>query len=606
VQKYLGAGGARPELSHLGGTRWRRTRQRVEQAVSDLAAELLRLQALRQAQPGIAFPQDTAWQQEFEQAFIYTETEDQLSVMQELKADMTRPRPMDRLLCGDVGYGKTELAMRAAFKAVEYGKQVAVLVPTTVLAEQHYQTFRERMADYPFIIECLSRFRTRPQQADIIARCKKGHVDIVIGTHRLLSPDVGFADLGLVIIDEEQRFGVEHKERLKRLRATVDVLTMTATPIPRTLHMSLLGIRDISSLATPPLDRRSIVTQVRPWDDHLIRQAILREMNRDGQVYFVHNLVYNIQSIAHDVRQLVPEARVLVAHGQMPERQLERVMVNFARHQADVLVCTTIIESGIDIPNVNTIFINQADRFGLADLHQLRGRVGRYKHRAYAYLLLPRKRTISPAAAKRLKAIEQYSELGAGFRIAMRDLEIRGAGNILGPEQSGHIAAVGYELYCELLARAVRRLRNQPEGYAPTVHLELDLPAEIPRAYIRSDRQRMEVYRRLVSCRTCDELQQVRQDLRDAFGPYPEPVETVVQLAELRVLAGQWGIRSIMLDRPDLVFRVQELQRLEPVFAGAPGSVRAADGQTVHWRLPPNYLEPRTLLAVLRQRLQRQ
>ena len=601
VQKYIGAGAVRPPLSKLGGSRWKNTKARVEEAVSDLAAEMLKVQALREAQPGIAYPADTDWQREFEQSFIYTETEDQVAVLKDIKADMSRERPMDRLLCGDVGYGKTELAMRAAFKAAEYGKQVAVLVPTTVLAEQHYQTFRERMAEYPFTIESLSRFRSRKEQNDIIARARKGQVDILIGTHRLLSRDVGFRDLGLVVIDEEQRFGVEHKERLKRFRETVDVLTLTATPIPRTLHMAMLGIRDISSLATPPMDRRSIVTQVRPYDRDLIRQAILRELNRDGQVYFVHNFVFDIQTTADEIRKIVPEARVLIGHGRMKGDELEDVMLRFVRHEADVLVCTNIIESGLDIPNVNTIFINRADRFGLADLHQLRGRVGRYKHRAYCYLLLPPDRPLTDTAAKRLKAIEEYSELGAGFRIAMRDLEIRGAGNILGPEQSGHIADVGYELYCQLLEQAVRRLRNEPVETFRPVHLELEVTAHLPRSYVPSERQRMEVYRRLTACRSIADIEQLEKDLKDAYGPYPPAVSALIQQAEIRVLAQPYKIRSIIQKPPDLVFTVEELPLVKELFQKAPGSPRVPDANTVHLRLPEQYFEPTTLLAVLRR-----
>ncbi|MBN1344153.1 MAG: transcription-repair coupling factor [Phycisphaerae bacterium] len=606
VQKYVGAGPVKPHLSKLGGTRWKKTKEKVTEAIEDLAGELLRIQALREQEEGIAFPGDTEWQREFEGSFIYTETEDQLTAAGQIKGDMTRPRPMDRLLCGDVGYGKTELAMRAAFKCVEYGKQVAVLVPTTVLAEQHFQTFSERMADYPFVVRCLSRFRTPSEQKDIIARARKGQVDVLIGTHRLLSKDVRFTDLGLVVIDEEQRFGVEHKERLKRMRATVDVLTMTATPIPRTLHMSMLGLRDISSLATPPIDRRSIVTQVRHWDRQLIRDAILREMNRDGQVYFVHNLVRDIKSLAAEIKEIVPEARIVHGHGQMNEHELEKVMLRFVRHEADVLVCTTIIESGIDIPNVNTIFIDMADRFGLADLHQLRGRVGRYKHRAYCYLLLNRKRTITPAGAKRLKAIEEYSELGAGFRIAMRDLEIRGAGNLLGAEQSGHIAAVGYEMYCQLLDRAVKRMRGEEVEEAQAVHLELDVAAHIPRGYINSERQRMEIYRRLVRCRAADELRQLEADLKDAFGPYPGQVRTLLDLAEVRVRAGQWRIGSIIKKPPDLIFSVEHMGLMNDLFAGASGTVRMPDHQTLHWRLPSNYLEPPTMLTVLLRLLRKQ
>ncbi len=605
VQKYVGAGAVRPTLSKLGGTRWRKTTEKVAEAVQDMAGELLRIQAMRTSQPGTAFPADTTWQREFEGSFIYKETEDQLIAAREIKEDMARPRPMDRLLCGDVGYGKTELSIRAAFKCVEYGKQVAVLVPTTVLAEQHYETFRERMADYPFAIECISRFRSPREQKEIIGRARKGQVDILIGTHRLLSKDVMFGDLGLVIIDEEQRFGVEHKERLKRMRETVDMLTMTATPIPRTLHMSMLGLRDISALATPPMDRRSIITQVRSWDRHLVREAILRELNRDGQVFFVHNLVHDIQSTAARIKEIVPEARLAVGHGQMDEHELEKVMLRFVRREADVLVCTTIIESGIDIPNANTIFIDIADRFGLADLHQLRGRVGRYKHRAYCYLLLDPSRALTPNAARRLKAIEEYSELGAGFRIAMRDLEIRGAGNLLGAEQSGHIAAVGYEMYCQLLDRAVRRLRGEEIDEARPVHLELDLVAQIPYRYIPSERQRMEIYRRLVRCRTVDELRQLKTDLTDAFGPYPREVQTLLDLAEVRVLARHWKIRSIIKKPPDLIFTVDQMKLMDRLFAGAAGSVRMPDSQTLHWRLPPRYLEHPTMLTMLLRLLER-
>ncbi len=603
VQKYIGSFHGRPKLSKLGGTSWKRTKQRVAEAVTDLAAELLALQAERATRAGTGYPHDTTWQHEFEGSFLYAETEDQIQALAEIKDDMVRSRPMDRLLCGDVGFGKTELAIRAAFKVVEYGRQVAVLVPTTVLAEQHYQTFAERLADYPFAVEVLSRFRTKGEQARIIERARQGRIEVLIGTHRLLSGDVRFADLGLVVIDEEQRFGVEAKERLKRLRTEVDVLTLSATPIPRTLHMALLGIREISSLATPPLDRRAIVTQVRLWDEQLLRSAILREMSRDGQIYFVHNFVRDIDQVANRLRQIVPEARVVVGHGQMKAHELEDVMIRFVCKQADVLVSTNIIESGIDIPSVNTIFINRAERFGLADLHQLRGRVGRSKHRAYCYLLLSPKHPVKDAAARRLKAIEQYSELGAGFQIAMRDLEIRGAGNILGPEQSGHIEAVGYEMYCRLLEQAVRRMRNEPAELWRPVNLELGITASIPRAYVRSQRQRMEVYKRLASARTVDDVGVLRDDLRDAFGPVPDDVDTLLALAEIRVLAQPWGIRSIVLDPPDVIFAIDDLEKAQPLFAEGPGSPRLPDPRTVHWRLPKRYLEPPTLLAILRKQL---
>jgi transcription-repair coupling factor (superfamily II helicase) len=603
VQKYIGSRKFRPTLSKLGGVGWSRQKQRVSLAVRDLAADMLRLQAHRAAAPGISYLADSDLQREFAEEFIYVETDDQITAMDQIAADMAAAQPMDRLLCGDVGYGKTELAMRAAFKAVEAGKQVVVLVPTTVLADQHHRTFRERMADYPVTVEMLSRFRTDAEQADVIRRLVAGQVDVVIGTHRLLSGDVRFADLGLVVIDEEQRFGVAHKEHLKALRAEVDVLTMTATPIPRTLHMALLGLRDISALATAPMDRRAIYTEVCPPDDRLIRQAILRELNRQGQVFFVHNRVMDILPLADHVAHLVPEARVAVAHGQMAEGTLERTMLAFVRGEHDVLVCTTIIESGLDIPAANTILIHDADRFGLAELHQLRGRVGRSKHRAYCYLLLPQTRTISPEAAKRLKAVEQFSDLGAGFQIAMRDLELRGAGNILGPQQSGHIAAVGYELYCQLLEQAVAEVRGQPAPPQRQTHLELGIDAYIPADYVPSDRQRMEIYRRLARCTLGQDVAQLRGDLADAYGPVPAAVDTLLEQAEIRVLAGRLGIESIIRMDGDVVFAVRSHRSLKGLLEGCQGSVRLPDERTIHWRPPPSTLEPPTLLAVLLKRL---
>ncbi|MCH7595724.1 MAG: transcription-repair coupling factor [Planctomycetes bacterium] len=605
VQKYIGAGGRKPQLSTLGGKRWNKTKQKVAESVSELAEALLRVQAVRAQAEGTAYPPDTEWQREFEASFLYEETEDQLLVAAEIREDLCRGRPMDRLVCGDVGYGKTELAMRSAFKVIEFGRQVALLVPTTVLAEQHYETFRERMADYPFSIGCLSRFRSPSEQKILVEQVKRGQVDIVIGTHRLLSKDIAFASLGLVIIDEEQRFGVEHKERLRAMRETVDVLTLTATPIPRTLHLSLLGVRDISSLQTPPVDRRSIATQVRPFDRSLIRDAVLREMNRDGQVYFIHNLVQSIAAMADTIRSIVPEARVVFAHGQMKDGELEGVMRCFHRREADVLVATTIIESGIDIPTVNTIFINRAERFGLADLHQLRGRVGRSSHRAYCYLLLSPDRPPTGKAAKRLKTIEEFSELGAGFRIAMRDLEIRGAGNLLGREQSGHIAAVGYEMYCRLVEQTVRRLKNEPDPSPRPVQIDLDVAAHVPTHYASSERARMEIYRRVVACRTREDLEQVEKDLIDAFGPLPQPLQRMLDLAELRVLARAFGILSISLRPPDVIFVVEKLPAAEALFKDAPGSVRLPDDHTVHLRLAPSYLEPTTLVALLRRMMLR-
>ncbi|MDQ3441950.1 MAG: DEAD/DEAH box helicase, partial [Planctomycetota bacterium] len=517
-----------------------------------------------------------------------------------IKQDMQKVRPMDRLLCGDVGYGKTELAMRAAFKAVEFGKQVAVLVPTTVLAEQHYRSFKERMVNYPFEIDSISRFRSHREQKETVKKLAAGEIDILIGTHRLISRDVKFADLGLVVIDEEQRFGVTHKERLKQMRKTVDVLTMSATPIPRTLHMGMVGLRDISSLTTAPQDRRSIVTEVMAFDRNRVKLAILRELNREGQVYFVHNRVANIQEMADEVQKLVPDARILIGHGQMGEGEMEDAMLRFIRHEADILVCTTIIESGLDIPNANTIIINNADRFGLSELHQLRGRVGRYKHRAYCYLLLPPDRPVTPVASKRLKAIEEYSHLGAGFKIAMRDLEIRGAGNILGPEQSGHISAVGYEMYCQLLEEAVRQMKNDPKPTKPEAHVDIGISAFIPKTYITGDRQRMDVYRRLTRCTSVEMLMMLEQDLKDAFGEPPRQAILLMALTELRLLSGLFGVESIIRKDPDVVLTVRDAARAQAALAGAPGSLRVIDAQTVYLRMPASFMEAETLLMVLK------
>lgn len=606
VQKYVGGFEGRPPLSTLGGKKWGKQKQQVAEAVKDLAAELLRVQAARQTQPGTRYPDDTAWQQEFEAEFPYDETEDQLAAIAAIKSDMGRDQPMDRLICGDVGFGKTEVAIRAAFKAAEFGKQVAVLVPTTVLAEQHGRTFAQRMADYPFKVASISRFKTGAEQTKLLKELAAGEIDIVIGTHRLLSKDVQFADLGLVIIDEEQRFGVEHKNKLLRFRLTAEVLTLTATPIPRTLHMSMIGLRDISSLSTPPADRRAIVTEVVPYDRKRVKQAINRELNRDGQVYFVHNRVHNIQSVADDIQQLVPDARIIIGHGQMPSRELEKVMLTFMRREVDVLVSTTIIESGIDNPTANTMFINRADHFGLADLHQLRGRVGRSKHRAYCYLLLPEDRPLTEVAARRLKAIEQYSMLGAGFKIAMRDLEIRGAGNLLGAEQSGHIAAVGYEMYCTLLEHAAKRLRHEPVIEPAKTHLELPIVGALPKRYIPSDKHRMEAYRRISRASTLDELDEVIQSIREAYGEAPKQAQTLINLTEVRVAASTLGIDTLKLEGPDLIFTTRDPRKLEAVFTNAPGRVSVLDESTLYYRPPSNYLDPpETLLAVLRKLLVR-
>jgi transcription-repair coupling factor (superfamily II helicase) len=600
IQKYVGGFSGHPTLSKIGSGRWEKEKAKVAEAVMDMAAELLDVQAARQAEVGQAYPPDTEWQHEFEAEFPYEPTQDQVTSADEIKQDMQKTRPMDRLLCGDVGYGKTELAMRAAFKACEFGKQVAVLVPTTVLAEQHYRSFKERMANYPFTIESISRFKTNKEMKDILGRAAKGEVDILIGTHRILSKDVKLADLGLVVVDEEQRFGVTHKERLKQMRKTVDVLTMSATPIPRTLHMSMLGLRDISSLTTAPQDRRSVVTEVMPFDRNRVKLAILRELQREGQIFFVHNRVHDIVEFADEVQKMVPEARIVIGHGQMGEGEMEDAMLKFIRHEADILVSTTIIESGLDIPNANTMIIDNADRFGLSELHQLRGRVGRWKHRAYCYLLLPTDRPVTPIAAKRLKAIEEYSHLGAGFKIAMRDLELRGAGNILGPEQSGHIATVGYEMYCQLLEEATRQLKKEPKATRPEAHVELGITAYLPKTYIPGDRQRMDIYRRLTRCESLEMLAELEKDVKDAFGEPPRQAVVFFALTEVRLLCQIFGIDSVIRQMPDIVLKVNDGARASFAMTGAPGTLRVIDEQTIYLRMPPTFAEPEAALMVLK------
>ncbi|MBN2577832.1 MAG: transcription-repair coupling factor [Pirellulales bacterium] len=582
VQKYVGGTRSRPRLAKLTGRLWQRQKERVRESVAALAAGMLQIQAARLTRPGIAFPDDTEWQREFDASFPYHETSDQLATIDAIKTDMRQPRPMDRLLCGDVGFGKTEVAMRAAFKTVDAGYQVAVLVPTTVLCEQHHRTFTERMAEFPFQIAALSRFATRRRQAEILEKLAAGAVDIVIGTHRLAQGDVRFRNLGLVILDEEQRFGVEVKERLKTLRQIVDVLTMTATPIPRTLHMSLLGLRDISNLETPPEDRLAVETRVQRFDPELIRPAVLRELNRGGQIFFVHNRVEDIEILGRRLRQIVPEARLAIAHGQMPEHDLERAMLKFVDHEIDLLLATTIVESGLDIPNANTIFIDEADRYGLADLHQLRGRVGRYKHRAYCYLLLDPNKPLSSAAIKRLRAIEEFSDIGAGFAIAMRDLEIRGAGNILGTEQSGHIATVGYELYCSLLEQAVQQLKHLPPK--ETVDVNVDLPGQgyLPRSYVPDMRLKIDLYRRLARVGNIEELTDFRTELIDRFGPPPADAEHLLTLAEIRIFAHAWGIDSIHLEDPYVVFTYTSAEKIRRLALREGGKLRVVDNRSAY------------------------
>lgn len=555
VGAYVGAQDHPPTLTRLGTAEWARIKEKVKGSTREMAEELLKLYAARQAAQGHEFSGDNVWQRELEDSFPYQETPDQVRAIEEVKTDMEQARPMDRLICGDVGYGKTEVALRAAFKTVSDGMQVGLLVPTTVLAQQHYATFSERLSPYPLQVEVLSRFRTPKEQQQVIEGLEHGTVDIVIGTHRLLQKDVRFKNLGLVVVDEEQRFGVGHKETLKRLRSQVDVLTLSATPIPRTLNMALTGIRDMSVMNTPPEARLPVKTFVSEYNDETVREAILREIERGGQVFFLHNRVRTIQQTAVELAELVPEARFMIGHGQMIESELEEVMEAFAAGEADVLVCTTIIESGLDMPNVNTLILDRADRFGLSQLYQLRGRVGRGEHRAYAYLLLPRGRKITDAAEQRVQAILEASDLGSGFRIAMRDLEIRGAGNLLGAAQSGQIHAVGLELYGQLLEEAVKELMSgeggesneEPRsGPVELPRIELPVAANIPESYIPHTPTRLALYQRLARSRTREELPGFREEMRDRFGPLPPAVENLLTLVELRALATEAGVESIL------------------------------------------------------------
>jgi transcription-repair coupling factor (superfamily II helicase) len=608
VQRYIGAFRGRPQLSSLGGSRWSGQKTKAKGAVADLANEMLRVQAVRESAPGIAFAPDSQWMHEFESSFPWDETKDQIEAIAAVKEDMESPRPMDRLVCGDVGFGKTEIAIRAAFKAVETGRQVAILVPTTVLAVQHERTFKKRLADYPFNVASLTRFQTTAEQKAILAKVQRGEVDILIGTHRILSQDVYFSRLGLVVIDEEQRFGVEHKQRLLAIRSEADVLTLTATPIPRTLHMALLGIRDISALQTAPVDRRAVVTQIQSWNKESVTNDIRRELAREGQVFYVHNRVYDIEEVANEIRDLVPEATVIVGHGQMPPRSLESVMLQFVRGEADVLVCTTIIESGIDIPSANTMFIDDADRFGLSDLHQLRGRVGRYKHRAYCTLLLPRDRMINPTARKRLYAIEKFSMLGAGFQIALRDLEIRGAGNLLGSEQSGHIAAVGYEMYCQMLEKAVKELRDGKKQPLPEAMIDVGISGRISTAYIASDSRRLAMYQRLAGCEDQEGIAQVVRDLQSGYGQLPESACQLVVYHELKIAASEIGIGTMTIDDGDVVIRTKNLIELRGRFEGVQGTLRtvgtssASEYSAVYFR-PSQGINPTSLLSILHSQL---
>jgi transcription-repair coupling factor (superfamily II helicase) len=561
VERYRTAGddGDRPppRIHRLGGTTWKKVRDKTRAAIQAMAAELLDLYARRTVSAGFGFPPDARWQRELESSFLYEDTRDQRSATESIKADMERPRPMDRLLVGDVGYGKTEVAVRAAFKAVQGGKQVAVLVPTTILAEQHFRTFADRLADYPVTVEALSRFRTPREQKETVRRLESGELDIVIGTHRLLSKDVAFKDLGLLIVDEEHRFGVRHKERLKQLRLQVDVLTLTATPIPRTLHLSLAGLRDMTVIETPPRDRSPVLTFVEPWDDALLEEAIARELDRGGQVFFVHNRIETIETIAARVRSLAPRARVAVGHGQMPADQLEDVMQAFVTGDLDILVSTMIVESGLDVANANTMVVHDAHRFGLAQLYQLRGRVGRSHRRAACYLLVPD--TIDEAAEERLKVLEHHTDLGAGYRIALRDLELRGAGNLLGSEQSGHAHAVGFDLYLRWLEETVTALRGQAGAVEapapPDVHF--DVPARLPDGYVADDGTKLELYRRLARASAPGDIDELRAELRERFGPLPAEADALLDMGRLRVLGAALGMQHILVrgDEARLSFR---------------------------------------------------
>jgi len=591
ISRYVGAGGEHPPLSRLGGNRWETLKARARRAAQELAGELLNLYAERKRREGHAFEADTDWQREFENAFPYTETPDQSDAIEFVKGDMETPRPMDRLICGDVGYGKTEVALRAAFKAVQDGKQVLMLVPTTILAQQHYGTFSERLKDYPVTVGHVSRFRPAAEQRATVKRFADGEVDILIGTHRLLSRDVRPKDLGLLIVDEEQRFGVKQKELLRQLKLRVDVISMSATPIPRTLQMSLAGVRDISVIETPPEGRRPVKTYVGEYDEELVRRALAREHERGGQAFFLHNRIETIDETAELLRGLLPALRFEVAHGQMDERTLERRMLSFLRGQADVLVCTSIIESGIDIPQANTLIVERADTFGLAQLYQIRGRVGRSRERAYAYLLYPSAAALTPDAAQRLSALSDYTELGSGFRVAMRDLEIRGAGNLLGDEQSGHVAALGFELYMQMLDEAVAAAADgagpADEEWEP-VRLDVNVDAYVPADYIGYEQAKVDVHRRIAAAREVAELVELRQELEDRFGPLPEPLENLISLQQARIKLGQAGARAVTFRGGRLAVTPVELDsvRAKKVRAEIPEALYESGRSQLSVRVP--------------------
>ena len=590
ISRYVGAGGAHPPLSKLGGTRWETIKSRARRAAQELAGELLNLYAERKRREGHPFPLDSDWQREFEDAFPYTETPDQRDAIEFVKADMEAPRPMDRLICGDVGYGKTEVALRAAFKAAQDGKQVMVLAPTTILAQQHYGTFSERLKDYPVTIEHVSRFRSPAEQKDVIARFAQGQVDILIGTHRLLSRDVRAKDLGLLVVDEEQRFGVKQKELLRQLKLRVDVIAMSATPIPRTLQMSLAGIRDISVIETPPEGRRPVKTYVGEYDEELVRRALIREKERHGQAFFLHNRVETIEETAVRLRGLCPGMRFEVAHGQMDEGTLEKRMLSFLRGDADVLVCTSIIESGIDIPQANTLIVERSDIFGLSQLYQIRGRVGRSRERAYAYLLYPSAAALTPEAAQRLSALSDYTELGAGFKIAMRDLELRGAGNLLGDEQSGHVAALGFELYMQMLDEAVAAMEEDvpAEHEWEPVRLDVNVDAYVPADYIPYEQAKVDVHRRIAGAREVADLAGLREELEDRFGDVPDPLQNLIALQQARIKLGLAGARAVTVRGDRLAVTPIELDsvRAKKIRAEIPEALYESGKSQLSVRVP--------------------
>ncbi|RQD74663.1 MAG: transcription-repair coupling factor [Candidatus Syntrophonatronum acetioxidans] len=590
VRKYIGGEGKKPRLHSLDSNEWTRVKNRVKESVQKLARELLSLYASRQAVEGHAFSTDHQWQRDFEARFPYQETEDQLKAIIEVKEDMEKSRPMDRLICGDVGYGKTEVAMRAAFKGVMDGKQVAFLVPTTILAQQHYQSFKERFAGFPVNIEVISRFKTPAQQKEILRQIKSGWTDVIIGTHRLLSSDVSFKDLGLLIVDEEQRFGVRHKEKLKMLRREVDVLTMTATPIPRTLHMSLVGVRDLSVIETPPENRYPIQTYVAEYSESLIREALLRELNRGGQAFFVYNRVETIEKWGKKLKELIPEARIAIGHGQMPESKLEKVMFHFLNKDYDLLLCSTIIEAGLDIPNVNTMVIYDADKMGLAQLYQLKGRVGRSSRLAYAYLTYQKDKVLSQVAEKRLQAIKEFTELGSGFKIALRDLEIRGAGNLLGPEQHGFMEAVGFDLYCQLLEQSIREMKGIQKEEVPETKIELNVNAYVPSQYITHHSQKMQVYQRIASLGSQEEVQEMEKELEDRYGRIPPPVENLLAVTRIKLYSQGLFINSIVQDKDKVVIKFHPSYKpagedLLKITSKFPGQLTLLTGKQTGFRL---------------------